>query len=172
VGHADAEALVAEQRSPGRILVVHVELDRHLAGRRHRVLDEAIAAAVLVVGEDRLVVQGVHPLVDEVDLAAEDLEHQRLGVLEQGELHLVDVGQLLAIGVDLEVEGLRSASPRSSDALPGATFHFQAPITGASTLTFWAVPILDWNNSFQVAKPSFFASSLASLLYLMWNCWK
>jgi hypothetical protein len=92
-----------------------------------------------------------------------------LQVLPQGEHHLVDVGELIALGVHAEVVGLRS-STQVAVFLPCVVRHGE--ITGSSG--FIPQSALNLSRLTQLSNlPSLtFLSSSSLETYLGWNCFR
>ena len=79
----------------------HVQVNLNLLRSRGDQLDQAVAAFLHVLRQGRLVLQRVNVALLDVQVARQCRQHQRLDVLSNAEVQAVDVGQLLAVLVDL-----------------------------------------------------------------------
>ena len=101
-----AEFLVGEHLPDLRVLVGHVQVNLNLLGRGADQLDQAVAALLHVLRQRRLVLQRVEMTLLNVETSGNRVEHQRLHVLRDVEGEPIDIGQLVARGIDLPEIGI------------------------------------------------------------------
>ena len=114
VGHGDTEVLVVEDFAHALIFVVQVEVEpggiADAAG-----LEELVFTWFAIVGDNGLVVIGVEVTAHHVDFAVEHLQQEDFAVFEDVIDDAVDVGQLIAFGIDFPEVGI--ALERSTGSL-------------------------------------------------------
>ncbi len=101
-----AELLVGEHLPHLRVLVRDVQVDLNLLRAGCDELDKAVVALLHVLRERRLVLQGVDVALLDVQAAGDRVEHQGLDVLRDVEVEPVDIGELVALLVDLPEVGV------------------------------------------------------------------
>ena len=101
-----AEVLGVEQRVLDRVEMVEVELEDHDVRRGLLQRIEAVVARLLAIEQHRLVGRRRDVLVHHVDLALQRLQQQDLGIGDHLVDDAVEIGELRAFGVDLEIVGV------------------------------------------------------------------
>ena len=105
VGHGDTEVLVVKDFAHALIFVVQVEVEPGGIADAAR-LEELVFTWFAIVGDNGFVVIGVEVAAHHVDFAVEHFQQEDFAVFENVIDDAVDVGQLIAFGIDFPEVGV------------------------------------------------------------------